>query len=133
KPLQKIALYGFSDSKSFAALKAQAAGNLLCRTLTVLPPNELTPGQYRQRVKELANAQGWQHEEFDLKALRKMGAGAFVAVAQGSHDEDAAIVHLRYRHAKAKHTVALVGKGIAFETADTTSNPRATCMACTRT
>jgi leucyl aminopeptidase len=116
KPLQKIALYGFSDSKSFAALKAQAAGNLLCRTLTVLPPNELTPGQYRQRVKELANAQGWQHEEFDLKALRKMGAGAFVAVAQGSHDEDAAIVHLSYRHAKAKQTVALVGKGICFDT-----------------
>jgi leucyl aminopeptidase len=116
KPLQKIALYGFSDSKSFAALKAQAAGNLLCRTLTVLPPNELTPGLYRKRVKELAKQHGWQLKEFDLKALRKMGAGAFVAVAQGSHDEDAAIVHLRYRHAKAKHTVALVGKGICFDT-----------------
>jgi leucyl aminopeptidase len=116
KALQKIALYGFSDSKSFAALKAQAAGNLLCRTLTVLPPNELTPGLYRKRVKELAKQHGWQIKEFDLKALRKMGAGAFVAVAQGSHDEDAAIVHLRYRHAKAKHTVALVGKGICFDT-----------------
>jgi leucyl aminopeptidase len=116
KPLQKIALYGFADTKSFAALKAQAEGNLLCRTLTVLPPNELTPGQYRTRIKKLALEQGWKHEEFDMKALRKMGAGAFVAVAQGSHDEDAAIVHLRYRHAKAKHTVALVGKGICFDT-----------------
>jgi leucyl aminopeptidase len=116
KPLQKIALYGYADSKSFAALKAQAEGNLLCRTLTVLPPNELTPGLYRQRVKDLAKQHGWQLKEFDLKALRKMGAGAFVAVAQGSHDEDAAIVHLRYRHAKAKHTVALVGKGICFDT-----------------
>ncbi len=116
KPLQKIALYGFVDSKSFAALKAQAEGNLLCRTLTVLPPNELTPALYRKRVKELAKQNGWQIKEFDLKALRKMGAGAFVAVAQGSHDEDAAIVHLRYRHAKAKHTVALVGKGICFDT-----------------
>jgi leucyl aminopeptidase len=116
KPLQKIALYGFADTKSFAALKAQAEGNLLCRTLTVLPPNELTPGLYRKRVKELAKQQGWKHEEFDMKALRKMGAGAFIAVAQGSHDEDAAIVHLRYRHAKAKQTVALVGKGICFDT-----------------
>jgi len=116
KPLQKIALYGFSDKKIFDALKAQAAGNLLCRTLTVQPPNELTPGLYRKRVKELAKQNGWQLKEFDLKALRKMGAGAFVAVAQGSHDEDAAIVHLRYRHAKAKHTVALVGKGICFDT-----------------
>ena len=116
KPLQKIALYGFADNKIFAALKAQAEGNLLCRTLTVLPPNELTPGLYRKRIRELAKQNNWQIREFDMKALRKMGAGAFVAVAQGSHDEDAAIVHLRYRHAKAKQTVALVGKGICFDT-----------------
>ena len=116
KPLQKIALYGYADKKIFDELKAQAEGNLLCRTLTVLPPNELTPGQYRTRIKKLAQEQGWRHEEFDMKKLRKMGAGAFVAVAQGSHDEDAAIVHLHYRHAKAKQTVALVGKGICFDT-----------------
>jgi leucyl aminopeptidase len=116
KPLQKIALYGLADNKIFDELKAQAEGNLLCRTLTVLPPNELTPGQYRIRIKKLAQEQAWKHEEFDMKTLRKMGAGAFVAVAQGSHDEDAAIVHLRYRHAKAKRTVALVGKGICFDT-----------------
>ncbi len=98
------------------ALKAQAVGNLLCRELTVLPPNELTPGAYRQRVKKLAQENNWKHEEFDMKALRKMGAGAFVAVAQGSDPEDAAIVHLSYKHPKAKQTVALVGKGICFDT-----------------
>ena len=116
KPLQKIALYGFADKKLFEELKAQAEGNLLCRTLTVLPPNELTPGLYRKRVKQLAKQNGWQLKEFDLKALRKMGAGAFVAVAQGSAYEDAAIVHLRYRHSSAKQIVALVGKGICFDT-----------------
>jgi len=116
KALQKIALYGCNDKKVFDALKAQATGNLLCRELTVLPPNELTPGAYRQRVKKLALEHKWKHEEFDMKALRKMGAGAFVAVAQGSHDEDAAIVHLTYKHPKAKQTVALVGKGICFDT-----------------
>jgi leucyl aminopeptidase len=116
KPLQKIELYGFSDKKGFDALKAQAAGNLLCRELTVLPPNELTPGAYRQRVKKLAQENGWKHQEFDMKALRKMGAGAFVAVAQGSDPEDAAIVHLSYKHPQAKQTVALVGKGICFDT-----------------
>ncbi len=116
KALQKIALYGYADSKSFATLKAQAEGNLLCRELTVLPPNELTPGLYRTRIKKLAQENGWKHEEFDMKALRKMGAGAFVAVAQGSDTEDAAIVHLAYKHPKAKQTVALVGKGICFDT-----------------
>ena len=116
KPLQKITLAGEVDKKPFDALRAQAAGNLLCRELTVTAPNELTPGLYRQRIKKLAQANGWKHEAFDMKKLRKMGAGAFVAVAQGSEFEDAAIVHLTYKHPKAKQTVALVGKGICFDT-----------------
>ena len=116
KPLQKITLAGEVDKKPFDALRAQAAGNLLCRELTVTAPNELTPGLYRQRIKKLAQANGWKHEAFDMKKLRKMGAGAFVAVAQGSEPEDAAIVHLTYKHPKAKQTVALVGKGICFDT-----------------
>jgi leucyl aminopeptidase len=114
KPLKKIELIGYSGK--FENLKAQAEGNLLCRELTVLPPNVLTPAIYRTRIDKLAQQQGWAHEEFDLKKLRKMGAGAFVAVAQGSADEDAAIVHLSYKHPKAKQTVALVGKGICFDT-----------------
>ncbi|HEY5993283.1 MAG TPA: leucyl aminopeptidase family protein, partial [Gallionellaceae bacterium] len=116
RALRKIELYGCKDKKAFDALRAQASGHLLCRELTVLPPNELTPGMYRARVRKLAQEQGWKHEEFDMKALRKMGAGAFVAVAQGSDPEDAAIVHLSYKHPKAKQTVALVGKGICFDT-----------------
>ena len=51
-----------------------------------------------------------------MKRLRKMGAGAFVAVAQGSAVDDAAIVHLRYRHPRAKKSFAVVGKGICFDT-----------------
>ena len=116
KPLRKINLFGLADRKAFDALRAQAMGNLLCRELTMLPPNELTPGGYRARVRKLARAQGWKFQEYEMKALRRMGAGAFVAVAQGSDPEDAAIVHLSYRHPKAKRTVALVGKGICFDT-----------------
>jgi leucyl aminopeptidase len=82
----------------------------------VLPPNELTPGGYRKRVRQLAQQQGWRHEEYEVKRLRKMGAGAFAAVAQGSEEPDAAIVHLRYRHPRAKKSLALVGKGICFDT-----------------
>ncbi|MBI4938397.1 MAG: leucyl aminopeptidase family protein [Nitrosomonadales bacterium] len=116
RPLQKIELSGFGGKKIFSALNAQAEGNLLCRSLTMLPPNELTPAAYRARIAELARQHGWQREEFDMKKLRKIGAGAFVAVAQGSADEDAAIVRLRYTHPRARQTVALVGKGICFDT-----------------
>jgi len=116
KALQKIVLVGSVNKKVFDGIKAQAAGNILCRELTMSPPNELTPALYRGRVKKLARQQGWKLEEFDMKKLRKMGAGAFVAVAQGSNPEDAAIVRLTYKHPKAKQTVALVGKGICFDT-----------------
>jgi leucyl aminopeptidase len=117
--LRNIALHGVRAPDGFAAMRAQAEGNVLCRELTVLPPNELTPGVYRERVKQLAKQHGWIREEYDFKRLRKMGAGAFCAVAQGSAERDmrdAAIVHLQYHHADAKKTVALVGKGICFDT-----------------
>ena len=116
KYLRNIVLHGFADKSGFVVLRAQAEGNVLCRELTVLPPNELTPGAYRARVKALAKQHGWQREEYDFKRLKKMGAGAFCAVAQGSDEKDAAIVHLKYRHPRAKKTVALVGKGICFDT-----------------
>lgn len=114
--LKKIALHGCLMNSGFKAIRAQAEGNVLCRELTVLPPNELTPGAYRERVKALAKQHGWAREEYDFKRLRKMGAGAFCAVAQGSDERDAAIVHLQYRHPNASKSVALVGKGICFDT-----------------
>jgi leucyl aminopeptidase len=114
--VQTVSLHGYRATDGFARERAVAAGNLLCRELTVLPPNELNPGSYRKRVRELARQRGWQHEEYDMKRLRKMGAGAFVAVAQGSAVDDAAIVHLSYRHPRAKKTIAVVGKGICYDT-----------------
>jgi len=114
--LAKITLYGCPESADLDTLRAQAEGNLLCRELTILPPNELTPKLYRERIRKIAKDCGWMHEEFSLKKLRRMGAGAFVAVAQGSFEEDAAIVHLRYRYSLAKQSLALVGKGICFDT-----------------
>ncbi|HET7062116.1 MAG TPA: leucyl aminopeptidase family protein [Nitrosospira sp.] len=116
KPLAHIVLHGYKDLQEVPLLKAKAEGNLLARDLTVLPPNELTPLNYRKRVQKLATAEGWKYTEFDVKALRKMGAGAFVAVAQGSNTDDAAIVHLQRRIRNATKTVALVGKGICFDT-----------------
>ena len=95
---------------------ALAAANTLARELTALPPNELPPAAYRKRMRALAKQRGWKIEEYDFKRLKKMGAGAFCAVAQGSGHEDAAIVHLSHRPKGATRRVALVGKGICFDT-----------------
>lgn len=111
-----IAMHGFESSDAFRAVLARAEGNLLARSLTVLPPNELTPARYREQIRLLARDHGWQIEEFGFETLLKIGAGAFCAVAQGSAQNDAAIVHLRYSVENHSSTVALVGKGICFDT-----------------
>jgi leucyl aminopeptidase len=116
EPLKAIRLHGHRDASGFSTLRAQAEGNVLCRELTVLPPNELTPGSYRERLREHARAERWGIYEYDMKRLRRMGAGAFVAVAQGSDVDDAAIVRLNYRPRGARKKIALVGKGICFDT-----------------
>jgi leucyl aminopeptidase len=116
KSLKNINIYGYKASHDYSYVDARVAGNTLCRNLTMLPPNELTPTVYRQKVKDLAKEHGWDWKEFDMSALKKMGAGAFYAVGQGSDPQDAAIVHLTYSPKVAKKHIALVGKGICFDT-----------------
>lgn len=104
-----------------ARIEAAAAGNNLARWLTGLPANYLTPTHYRALLEPLAKQEGWQFEFFDEKALEKRGAGAFLAVARGSNRRDAGIAHLRYRPAESERqpALALVGKGICFDTGGT--------------
>ncbi len=117
--LKTVQLFGHKSTDGFAHSKALAEGNLLTRSLTVQGPDELTPGVYRKRIKALAKQYGWTVEEYSLAKLKKMGAGAFCAVAQGSPAKDAAIVRISYKGkiSKAKsQPVAFVGKGICFDT-----------------
>ncbi len=112
--LKRIELHGVAGLDLKRA-HAVAEGNTLCRELTMLPPNVLTPSTYRERIRALAKDAGWEVEEFDTKRLKKLKAGAFLAVARGSGHDDAAIVRLSYKGGKGKAT-ALVGKGICFDT-----------------
>jgi leucyl aminopeptidase len=117
-PLKKINLHGVANG-DYARELALAEGNTLTRSLTNLPPNQLTPAVYRKRVAALAKEYGWKIEEYSFDKLKKMDAGAFCAVAQGSPAKDAAIVHLSYKGPAAKgkgKKIALVGKGICFDT-----------------
>ena len=114
--LKNIVIHGYHAKHSYADVNARVAGNTLCRKLTTTPPNELTPTIYRQKVAQLAKQHNWKYEEFDMPVLKKMGAGAFVAVGQGSDPLDAAIVHLTYIPKVIEKHISLVGKGICFDT-----------------
>ncbi len=116
KNMKSIEVFGIELKDNFKEEIAITTGNTLTRELTMLPPNELTPSIYRTKIKSLAKSNGWKHEEFDMQKLKKMGAGSFVAVGQGSEPQDAAIVHLTYKPKQKKKTVAVIGKGICFDT-----------------
>ncbi|MCA9826706.1 MAG: leucyl aminopeptidase family protein, partial [Dehalococcoidia bacterium] len=100
---------------------AEAEGANLVRGLTALPANKLNASAYRELLGELARQNGWEFEWLDEPALAKLGAGAFLAVAQGNASRDAGIARLRYRPAgiARQPDLALVGKGIIFDTGGT--------------
>jgi len=127
KPLEKLWVCrpghsGRADrraSADFSGVTALAQANLLARELTALPPNRLDPVQYRKRLRALAREKRFSITEYDFRKLQKLGAGAFCAVAQGSDADGggAAIVHLSWQpKRKIAKRIALVGKGICFDT-----------------
>lgn len=97
-------------------LRAEANGNNLARVLAALPPNTLNAETYTDLCRQMARQQGWECEIFDQARLKKIGAGAFLAVAQGNPHGNAAIVRLRRDGRQATPMLALVGKGVCFDT-----------------
>ena len=98
---------------------AVAAGNHLARWLATLPPNRLDTLGYREALQQLSRREGWTFQFYDEAALDKLGAGAFLAVSRANPHRDAGIAHIAYRPKKAAPetpAIALVGKGICFDT-----------------
>jgi leucyl aminopeptidase len=115
--LRAIEVFGAKTS-DFAASRAAASGNHLARWLTTLPPNELHCVSYRRALRELARREGWSFRFYDEAALRRLGAGAFLAVTRANAHRGAGIVRLGYRASgrARRPRVGLVGKGICFDT-----------------
>jgi leucyl aminopeptidase len=123
--IRSIRVLGLDQKVDLSRTIAEASGNNLARWLTALPPNKLDAINYAETLKELAKDNGWQHKRYSTKELEKLGAGAFLAVAQGNDNDSASIVRLRYRPGKpnAAPALSLVGKGIIFDTGGTNLKP----------
>ena len=123
--VRSVRLLGLDARMDTSRIEAEAAGNNLARWLATMPPNYLDAVSYANLAQNLAKSNGWDYKRFDTKALTKLGAGAFLAVAQGNDDDSAGIVRLRYRPGKksANADLALVGKGIIFDTGGTNLKP----------
>lgn len=128
--IRSIRVLGLDSKIDLSRTIAEAKGNNLARWLTALPPNKLDAINYAAMVKDLASEHGWQHKRYTTKQLEKLGAGAFLAVAQGNEDDSASIVHLRYRPVAkdSAPALSLVGKGVIFDTGGTNLKPFASML-----
>ncbi len=103
---------------------ATAGGNNLARWLTALPPNILDARGYRRLLEEFSLNLKLAFKFYGEGDLKRLGAGAFLAVSRGNGTRDAGIVRLSYRPRGAESpAVSLVGKGICFDTGGTNLKP----------
>jgi leucyl aminopeptidase len=123
-----LTVLGTAPRLDLKRLAAEAEGVGLTRWLTTLPPNRLTPETYRKLTQRLAKREGWKISVMDEAGLRRRGAGAYLAVAQGNPRHDAALVKLSYRNGGDKPTVALVGKGLCFDDGGVNLKPHASML-----
>ena len=128
-PCSKItALSTARDAKAVAARAAAIATAVAgARDLVNTPPSHLFPAEFAKRAKAFGTAAGLEVEILDEKALAKAGFGGIIGVGKGSANPPR-LVRLTYRGGKgrkAARKVALVGKGITFDTGGISIKPAA--------
>ena len=111
-----------------AALKeavATADGVDLARTLGNLPPNICTPSYLADEARKLARQFKLEVRVLERADMEKLNMGALLSVTAGSRQPPKLIV-LRYSGAsRKKRPIALVGKGITFDTGGISLKPAA--------
>jgi len=111
--------------KALAEAAATADGIELAKTLGNLPPNICTPAYLADAASKLARQYKLGVEVLERADMQKLGMGALLAVANASHNPPKLIV-LRYNGAaKGRKPIALVGKGITFDTGGISLKPAA--------
>src|SRR5687768_5593772 len=97
-------------------------GVKLTRELVTEPANIIYPESFVERVRHLAEL-GIELEVLDGAAMKKLGMGALLGVAQGSV-RDPRLLVLRWNGGKkGAPTVAFVGKGVTFDTGGISIKP----------
>jgi leucyl aminopeptidase len=93
---------------------AVAAAVCLARDLVNEPGGTLTPTAFAARAEELAAGGGFSVDVLDGAAIEREKLGGLLGVNRGS-DEEARFLKLAWEPERARGTVALVGKGITFD------------------
>lgn len=117
---------GLSETEAHAAIaqgQLTALGMATTRTLGNLPPNLLNPETLADHAKAMAKTHGLKCTILKRADMEKLGMGSLLAVAQGSTTAPRMIA-LEYKGG-AGAPVALVGKGVTFDTGGISLKPGA--------
>ncbi len=109
------------ESEQSGDITGQAVN--LTRELVNMPANDLGPQEFAERAETEGIAAGLEVEVLDEGALRELGAGAHLAVGQGSA-RPPRLVRLSHTPENAGDDhLCLVGKGITFDTGGLSLKP----------
>ena len=110
---------------AWAAQDAVTQGLELTRNLVAAPPNILYPETFVEQVRESVEGLGLEIVVLGEDEMREHGMGALLGVSQGSV-RDARILALKWNGAgEGDPTLALVGKGVTFDTGGISLKPGA--------
>ncbi len=108
---------------AWAPREAVAEGVLLTRDLVNLPANVLTTIAFAERLEALRDL-GVEVEVLDEAAIRALGMRALLGVSQGS-ESPPRVVAMRWNGGDDAAPLALVGKGVVFDTGGISIKPAA--------
>ncbi len=115
-PLSEIYIDADGDNKLLKEVEIVAKWTFFVRDLVNMPPSYLNPKKFAELVSAKAKkVPGIKVRVWDEKQLKSQGFGGIIGVGQGSANPPR-LVSLSYKPAKAKRTLAYVGKGITFDT-----------------
>jgi leucyl aminopeptidase len=128
--IRKISIVAGEANKEDVLGEAVRRGSILAeatncaRDLVNEPPNVLTPTELANRASAMAREFGLECEILDRPQMQELGMGGLLAVAQGSAEPPKFII-LRHRGASQNtgKGMALVGKGITFDTGGISLKP----------
>jgi leucyl aminopeptidase len=112
----------FKEGLEFSKVISESTN--LARDLINEPPVNMTPTKLAEVAKEIAKKEKLQCRIFDREQMEKRGMGGLLAVSSGS-EEPPKFIHLTYEpKGAAKKTIAIVGKGITFDSGGLCIKPR---------
>jgi leucyl aminopeptidase len=103
-------------------VQAVAGAVAFARDLANAPANEATPAWMEERARELAASRGLEVTVLEAGELRARGMGGLLAVGAGSAHPPRLV---RLRTGRTGPRIALVGKGITFDTGGISIKPAA--------